>query len=191
MADAEAPECPVCFTTAQEVPERSLATLRPCGHQVCVVCTARHTRRDIRCPICRQAMCGVTDGAAPVWKDRAHEVVIVCPGPNGHAGVTLTNDANGVRVTRTKKADAMHAAGIRAGDVLRDINGIALCDHTLAVRVVEAATKQCEPLVCTRVRLDTRTRDWRRRVASALSAARGWRGGHVLTTRRITANAVA
>ena len=50
----------------------------------------------------------------------------------GHLGVTLSDHALGVRVDRAHEPDAIYQAGIRVGDVLVAIDGIAVSHHATA-----------------------------------------------------------
>ena len=47
----------------------------------------------------------------------------------GHLGVTLSNHSLGVRVDRAERPDAIYQAGLRVGDVIAEVDGIAVSKH--------------------------------------------------------------
>ena len=132
-------ECAVCF-------EATAARLAPCAHAVCAACAGAWLDAGRRtCPLCRQLVVAHPRHAGPGARDR---VILFDEGT--HAGVTLTAHARGVRVSALDPRDRARASGVRVGDVITHVNGLAVgADHAAAVALVDRATACRAPLACT------------------------------------------
>lgn len=149
-------ECMVCMETTQD-------TLAPCAHPICSSCAKRWFDRpnEPRCPTCRGVVVRVP-GLMPdlsslsAVHDRGTTLRIDLKRSNGeegrchHVGLTVTNHGygQGVRVTALHPRDKGLACGLRVGDVITHLNGIAVCDHATAVSVVDRASASGIDLEC-------------------------------------------
>ena len=124
-------ECAVCFYATR-------TRTHPCRHVVCIECQVRWGR--FSCPVCRGAM-------APSLNEKTTDAADDGPGPpivllrtpiDGHAGICVRLHRRGVRVVEICPLDSAWDAGVRTGDVITHMNGLAIRDPHVAVSVIEA-----------------------------------------------------
>ena len=116
--------------------------LQPCEHAVCRTCVARWFQTKPTCPLCRTV-------AVVPRSNTANDLRTVCIETDGlsHVGITITSVSNRrMRVLYTCKRDLAYANGIRKGDIIRDINGIAFHSSDNAVTMIDCATRIRVPL---------------------------------------------
>ena len=120
-------ECFICMEA------RPLVSLEPCMHRVCETCARRCCAATrMRCPMCRRLVL-----SASVADPDAN---VVLPVGNGkHAGLTVCNDARGVRVIAMQKGDLAENA-LLPGDVISRINGLTVIDHVTTIAIIDACT---------------------------------------------------
>ena len=98
--------------------------------------------------------CPPDDGVRPF-------VRVDFPAEGTHAGITFVDVPLGVRVKRVVERDRAVACGLRRGDVVTHINGIAVHTHRRAVAIVNRATEARVDLIFTlRPRRRTRWALW-------------------------------
>ena len=113
-----------------------------------------------------------------IWPDDAKDTV-------RHAGVTLCNSTNGVRVIGTTKDDACWTK-LPIGTIITHINGLPALHHELAVAVINAASTSGMPLYIRVKKRCTRTCVWKmlknvrkmNRSARMYEERRAWDAGH-------------
>ena len=128
-------DCCVCL-------EPTDTRVGPCDHAVCSGCARRWFAREPACPMCRRDVYGLRDAAGDdALVDGNRTVIPLDRGRRAHAGVTLVNDAAGVRVTKVKACDEFARNHVRVGRKIRAINGIPTRDHRAAVRIIQACTE--------------------------------------------------
>lgn len=174
-------ECPVCFAPLTAA---TTVHVQPCLHAYCAACLERiMCASGGTCALCRGTIAGVEEDTAGAGR-------VIAVGRGKHAGVTLTNAADGVRVVALKPRDAA-AQHLRVGDVITHINGIPAVHHCVAVAQIDEATRHGIPV---RVHVHKRSAflrffSRRRRTVLArrettqrfLDAQRAWVEGHTHT----------
>lgn len=143
-------ECMVCMETTGD-------TLAPCSHPICSACAKRwFATSQPRCPTCREVVVRVP-GLQAAEERRKHSTLLIAlkrndddasSGWRHHVGLTVKNHGPGVRVTALHPRDKGLACGLRVGDVITHLNGIAVRDHATAVSVVDRATAAGIDLEC-------------------------------------------
>ena len=154
-------ECAICLRECTLGSDVCDGQIVPCGHSFCVACIERLIVRDIRCPVCRSEMQGITSVSGlhcPHDMLRSGEdcleSVTVALRCGSHAGVTMTNEQSlqAVRVVRLTRRDAMSLSGIVVGDVILTVNNVRVRDHRSAIALIDAAARSGISVTCMRVR---------------------------------------
>lgn len=132
-------DCCICYRECHEV-------LQPCGHSLCIECAKRWFVKSPSCPMCRSPVVHLN---GLLQETTTHNlVVIVFPSRNMHVGITLSSCNGKLHVDRVKKKDLGFKCGLRRGNLITHINGIAIHDHSVAVQMIEAAKARAIPLYC-------------------------------------------
>lgn len=126
----EEEECCICFT-----PTENFVT--PCFHRMCKGCFLGWSKWEVFCPLCKTIVvspCPLDD------LDCVERSVTCVPTPDKpHAGLTLTNDEDGVRVKHVLVGSFAYDAGVSKRSVITHINDIPVDDHTKAICIVDQA----------------------------------------------------
>ena len=153
MSSDEA-ECAVCL-------EPTRHRLHPCAHVVCEPCARQWRRHSSACPLCRGLVVPLDGGVAatPRPTKYANLVLTVDFPPGSHGGVTLQNSAwfpRAVYVRRMHRPDQCAACGLRRGDYVLAIDGVAVPTHEVGVRLIDHAASAQRS-----VRVHVRRFQWR------------------------------
>ena len=127
-------ECPICYN------EGDLVQIQPCNHSFCKSCAIKTlVNFNMTCSLCRQTSCGISESMV------SNNVIVLNVGKGKHAGITLTNHKNGVRVKSLVKQDEGYKK-LKKNDVILEINGIPTFSHNNAVKCINTATLHSFPI---------------------------------------------
>ena len=131
-------ECVVCFT------DTSYRTI-PCAHPLCSDCIKSWMQKGrVTCPVCRGTFVGHT--STPKCKN---DLVISFSSGPPHAGVTFADHSDGgVKLIKLDEKDQGKACGLRVGDRITHLNGLAIHDHKSAIAMVQKATDKRIDVAC-------------------------------------------
>lgn len=130
-------ECVVCMEATDEA-------LVPCAHAVCRPCVSEWLSRKPTCPVCR-----TPSVIAPPAADGDGDVRLRAR-PGAHVGITLRDSADGSRgprVVRTERGDLANTHGVRRGDVVTHVNGVAARSARATTELIDIATTHACDLV--------------------------------------------
>ena len=130
---AECAECAVCMN-------ETMVRTEPCGHVVCMSCTARWMDTSPTCPVCRGRVQGCSGLSSTAREARAARTVSCSLGGGRHAGVTMSHAVlpGMVVVTRLNRRDALYEHGLRVGNVVDAVNGVTVRTAHSAIHLIEA-----------------------------------------------------
>lgn len=117
-------ECCICFEQFDANNGRGAVTT-VCGHTFCRRCLTEWNDRRHVCPTCKQPLVCI-DTFEDTCKTSEYACML-CFDEFEHVGITLSQHTEGgrIKVLRLNKQDAAFNAGVRNGDVLKLINGMA------------------------------------------------------------------
>lgn len=172
---ASTPSSPTLDCAICQMPMEDPAVGGGCAHHFCLPCYEEWCQRKASCPTCRAPVWKIvvdTEFAAQSGIDlsSAHKANVLAAGKKpagdnpedvirtnskertvdlaGPAGITLANrsSGDGCYVVRVIKYNGAYRAGIRAGDVILQVNGAEVHDHNMAVAFIEARCRvgDCE-----------------------------------------------
>ena len=133
--------CCICFEEYDSDRGRGVV-LTACGHVFCKHCIVKWNDRRHTCPTCKQPLllCVHPNASA----DACETPEYVCNfrfDYFGHVGITLKQRGDGgcIEVLRLNKKDAAFCAGVRNGDTLKFINGLACKRVQETIAIIEYA----------------------------------------------------
>ena len=134
-------ECVICLNDVHRA--SSCAT---CHSMVCHECLDRQMNTTLEhrfdCGVCRQPFL-----PANAHKEATTDTIIDLTNFQ-HAGITLADASNAVRIVKVNKSDAAFAAGIARGGRIRRINGLLVKRHAHAIGLINVATKLRMSVTC-------------------------------------------
>lgn len=131
-------ECCICYV---EEPHRR-AQFTSCSHWVCTTCAERIMLWGGLCPLCRCLVVGLD---VPERVEEGTELLRLCPRQERgwYVGVKMEDEPGGhVRVCWTHPADLARRYGIRAGDVILRVNGVAAKSHRVVKAIMDRVTEE-------------------------------------------------
>ena len=126
-------ECVVCY-------EPTDGYVVPCGHRLCRACGLEWFPRRASCPYCVRTPLA----HAPVLRPRRTR-----PGGgrllrvrvHSGLGLTVTSPEGVVTVCAVPRRGTCHAAGLRCGHVIVEVNGILVTSHDVAIALMEGCQR--------------------------------------------------
>ena len=121
-------ECGICFHN------HAYIQVLPCKHMYCKNCLNSICQKfNNVCAFCKQHIYKSSD----YKQDDINRIIKV--GNGNHAGLTLTDAPDGVKVLKMHKNDEACLI-LKKGDVIMSINGLKAFNHRQAVDIIDNAT---------------------------------------------------
>lgn len=122
--------CVVCFNNTRTKTFCVTDTDEFVNHPICKKCANVWIPRHGTCPTCRQLVVSLS----------RTQGIFVRPSMI-HAGITLKNSKHGVLITECKQFDGAYKCGLRAGMIIRKINGILATEHSNVLAIISYCFK--------------------------------------------------